>query len=134
MPTITNRPTLPVIASPVNGCERSPGEIRREGMKRQLRNEEAVLESKSYLAKRVANRSAEGAVLEMLHKAGPCCLDDLVMKLPEFSWSQVFLAVDRMSRHGRLLLRRLRYSSYHVALATRQTSLRSPLHTEGAIT
>lgn len=51
--------------------------------------------------------SAEEAVIEILQRTGPCCLDDLVMQLPRLNGSTVFVAVDQMSRDGRLLLRRL---------------------------
>lgn len=77
---------------------------------------------------RTIDASAEEAVLEMLQKAGPCSLDDLVMQLPNFSWSEVFLAVDRMSREGLLLLRRLTCTAYQVALPSRHTLPPLPLH------
>lgn len=35
---------------------------------------------------------------------GACSLDELVDALPDFSWNQVFAAVDSMSRDGRLRL------------------------------
>ena len=138
MPTITPQSALTVIGQTPGGSpqrkERSPGEIRRGGLTRQTENSEGpVLDRTSFFARRPVSSSVEEAVLEMLHKTGPCCLDDLVLKLTEFSWSQVFLAVDRMSRHGLLMLRRLKYSSYYVALSSRQTASRPPLQTEGAI-
>ena len=52
------------------------------------------------------NVSAEEAVLEMLQKIGLCCLDALAIQLPNFRSGEVFAAVDRMSRDGRLLIRR----------------------------
>jgi hypothetical protein len=60
--------------------------------------------------------SAEEVVIERLERTGPWLLDDLVMKLPNFSWSDVIFAVDRMSRDGRLFLRCLARSTYYVAL------------------
>jgi hypothetical protein len=62
------------------------------------------------------DESAEKVVIEVLERTGPCLLDDLVMQLPNFSWSDVIFAVDRMSRDGRLLLRSLARSTYYVAL------------------
>lgn len=62
--------------------------------------------------------SAAEVVTEMLRKTSPCCLDDLVTYLPNLSWGEVFVAVDRMSRDGRLLLRQLGYSSYQVTLVS----------------
>jgi hypothetical protein len=52
------------------------------------------------------NVSAEEAVIDMLRRTGPCCLDTLAIQLPNFTWGEVFAAVDRMSRDGRLLIRR----------------------------
>lgn len=60
--------------------------------------------------------SAEEVVIERLERTGPCLLDDLVMQLPNLSWSEVIFAVDRMSRDGRLFLRCLARSTYYVAL------------------
>jgi hypothetical protein len=51
----------------------------------------------------VTAQEQEEAVLEILQRTGPCCLDDLVRYLPYLSWSEVFLAIDRMSKDGRLL-------------------------------
>jgi hypothetical protein len=72
------------------------------------------------------NMTAEEVVLDMLQRTGPCYLDDLVIQLPSLSWSEVFVAVDRMSRDGRLFLRRLARSTYYVALPSWHASPRSP--------
>ena len=58
----------------------------------------------------------ENAIVEKLQKAGPCCLDDVVRYLPNSSWGEVFLAVDRMSKDGRLSLLQLGYSTYQITL------------------
>jgi len=58
----------------------------------------------------------EEAVVETLQSSGPCCLDDVVTYLPNFSWGEVFLAVDRMSRDGRVSLLQLGCSTYQIAL------------------
>ncbi len=71
------------------------------------------------------NMTAEEVVLDMLQRTGPCYLDDLVIQLPSLSWSEVFVAVDRMSRDGRLFLRRLARSTYYVALPSWHSSPRS---------
>jgi hypothetical protein len=71
------------------------------------------------------NASREEVIIEMLRKTSPCCLDDLVTCLPNFSWGEVFVAVDRMSRDGRLLLRQLGYSSYQITLSSQLPSPRS---------
>jgi hypothetical protein len=72
------------------------------------------------------NTTAEEVVLDVLQKTGPCYLDDLVIQLPNLSWNEVFVAVDRMSRDGRLFLRRLARSTYYVALPSWHASPRSP--------
>lgn len=58
----------------------------------------------------------EEAIIEQLRLRGPCCLDDVATYLPDFSWAQVFLAVDRMSRKGGVLYYRLGSSTYQIAL------------------
>jgi hypothetical protein len=59
----------------------------------------------------------EAAILERLRSGGPCCLDDIVTPLsPNYSWSEVFIAVDRMSRDGEVLIRQLGYFTYQIAL------------------
>jgi hypothetical protein len=58
----------------------------------------------------------EEAIVEKLRESGPCCLDDVVTYLPNSSWGEVFGAVDRMSRDGRLSLRQLGYSTYQLTL------------------
>jgi hypothetical protein len=58
----------------------------------------------------------EAAIIELLRSSGPCCLDDVVTYLPNLTWGEVFVAVNRMSRDGPLLLRQLGYSTYQIAL------------------
>ena len=58
----------------------------------------------------------EEAVIDVLQRTGPCGIDDVVTSLPNLSWGEVFVAVDRMSRDGRVLLRQLGYSTYQIAL------------------
>src|SRR5262245_1731063 len=58
----------------------------------------------------------EAAIVEILQISGPCCLDDIVTSLPNSSWGEVFAAIDRMSRNGRLLLHQRSYSAYQVSL------------------
>ena len=78
----------------------------------------------------------EEAVINMLWRSGPCCLDDVVAYLPTFSWAEVCLAVDRMSRDGRVSLLQLGYSTYqinlrkqfaHLSSATGQMGMQSSL-------
>lgn len=58
----------------------------------------------------------ETAILDRLRESGPCCFDEVVNYLPHLSWGEVFAAVDRMSRDGRLSLRQLGYSTYQISL------------------
>jgi hypothetical protein len=60
-------------------------------------------------------RPIEEAILEKL-QSGPCSFDEVVSGLPNFRWGEVFVAVDRMSRDGRVLLSQLGYSTYQIAL------------------
>ena len=58
----------------------------------------------------------EKAILDRLREGGPTCFDDVVTYLPDLTWGEVFAAVDRMSRDGRLSLRQLGYSTYQISL------------------
>lgn len=60
----------------------------------------------------------EEAIVEKLRNDGPCCLDDVVTGFPNFSWGQIFVAIDCMSREGRVFLRQLGYSTYHISLGS----------------
>jgi len=72
------------------------------------------------------------AIIEKLRSDGHCCLDDLVTHLsPIYSWSEVFIAVDRMSRHGGVLLRQLGYSTYQIALRPEVASPVQRRHADG---
>jgi hypothetical protein len=77
--------------------------------------------------------TAEVRIVEILQSTGPCSLDDVVRFLhPHLSWSNVFVAVDQMSRDGRVLLRRLGNSTYQIALPSPLVSPRSPTRQEVA--
>jgi hypothetical protein len=56
------------------------------------------------------------AIIELLRISGPCCIDDVIAYLPDLTWGEVFRAIDRMSRDGRVLQRQLGYSTYQIAL------------------
>jgi hypothetical protein len=66
----------------------------------------------------------EEAIIEKL-RSGPCCFDDVVTGLPNFSWGDVFVAVDCMSRDGRVFLRQLGYSTYQISLGSRREEFSS---------
>jgi hypothetical protein len=63
-------------------------------------------------------RSLDEAIVEKLRKDGPCCFDEVVTSLPNFSWAQMFVAIDCMSRDGRVFLRKLGYSAYQISLGS----------------
>lgn len=60
----------------------------------------------------------EEVILDKLRESGPCCLDDVVTYIPNHTWGEIFIAVDRMSRDGRLSLRQLGYSTYQISLGS----------------
>ena len=65
-----------------------------------------------------AHADTEQAVLNMLHRYKVMTLDEILISgQPNFSWAQVFLAIDRLSRQKRIALHRTG-SNYQVALST----------------
>ena len=70
----------------------------------------------------------EEAIIEKL-RSGPCCFDEIVTGLPNFSWAEIFVAVDCMSRDGRVFLRQLGFSTYQVYLGSGRTEF-SPATSE----
>ena len=66
----------------------------------------------------------ENAILEKV-RSGPCSFDEVVTSLHNFSWGEVFVAVDGMSRDGRVFLRQLGFSTYQISLGARRTEFSS---------
>lgn len=54
----------------------------------------------------VSVKTLEDRILGHLDEQSVIGLDTLVALLPEYSWSQVFHAIDRLARGGRITLRR----------------------------
>jgi hypothetical protein len=73
----------------------------------------------------------EEAIVEKLRHDGPCYFDDVVAGFPNFSWGQIFVAVDCMSRDGRVFLRQLGYSTYQVSLGSPHTEFSSATSEKG---
>ena len=48
-------------------------------------------------------------ILERLNEEAVIGLDSLVQMLPEYSWNQIFYAVDQLARARSIVLRRHRY-------------------------
>jgi hypothetical protein len=70
----------------------------------------------------------EEAIIEKLG-SGPCHFNDVASELSNFSWSEVLVAVECMSRDGRVPLLRLRYAIYQLPLGSQsgtQTPVRRP--------
>ena len=58
---------------------------------------------------------ADDMVLRIVRAQGPQTLEDLLVALPRLGWSSVFLAVDRLSRSGKIILRPCGRVGYQVA-------------------
>jgi hypothetical protein len=61
-------------------------------------------------------RPIDATILDTLQRTGPCRLDDVVTSLSIFSWGEVFDAVGRLSRDGRVVLSQISYSTYQLSL------------------
>ena len=64
----------------------------------------------------------ESAIREELARVGTCTLEELNERLPDYSWNQVFFAVDRLNREGNVTLQRPDSSDYILSLAPRQSA------------
>jgi hypothetical protein len=53
--------------------------------------------------------SNEELVLSVLRSSGSLTIEQMIAKLPDLNWNQVFLAVDALSRRGAIVLRRRGY-------------------------
>jgi hypothetical protein len=71
----------------------------------------------------------ESRVLQEMEQLGSCTLDELVQALHDYTWVQVFIVVDRLSRNGALTLRHPTPFEYVVEIGTR-LMLRHPAPSE----
>jgi hypothetical protein len=55
-------------------------------------------------------------ILDAVHGAPGCELDDLVLRLPELTWNQVFLEVDRLSQTGQVRVTAMSEGAYAIRL------------------
>ena len=55
-------------------------------------------------------------ILDAVHGAPGCELDDLVLRVPELTWNQVFLEVDRLSRTGQVRVTAMGEGTYAIRL------------------
>jgi hypothetical protein len=58
----------------------------------------------------------ESVIFQELQRLGTCTFEELVKALPDYSWSQVFLAVDQLSRDGLLRLKRQNQFDYLISI------------------
>lgn len=60
------------------------------------------------------------AIIHDLTAHGTCQVEDILRRLTGFTWNQVFSAIDRMSRDGRLALQRPARCEYEVSIIPRR--------------
>jgi len=65
----------------------------------------------------------ESAIFDQLARVSTCTLEELAERLPYYSWSQVFSAVDRLSREGTVALQRSDSFGYLVSLGPRRSTV-----------
>ena len=52
----------------------------------------------------VQETTAEDQVIDVLHHTHTCDLEEIIRRCSNLTWNQVFLAVDRLSRNGKIML------------------------------
>jgi hypothetical protein len=57
----------------------------------------------------VRGQTLENLILSHIEEQAVIGLDALVFLMPDYSWSQIFHAVDRLARGGKVTLRRHRF-------------------------
>lgn len=62
----------------------------------------------------------EDQVIEVLQKVQACALEDVTRQCTNLTWNQVFLAVDRLSRSGEVVLKPTGLGTYTVTFPQRQ--------------
>jgi hypothetical protein len=60
--------------------------------------------------------TVQSAIRTQLMQEGPCTLENLLTRLSQFSWSEIFSVVDQLSREGTLVLRRPARFGYEVSI------------------
>ena len=67
----------------------------------------AVVDAQPAVCHRAGGLKAH--ILDRLEEEAVISLDALIQMLPQYSWNQIFSAVDQLARDGSLVLRRHRY-------------------------
>jgi hypothetical protein len=75
------------------------------------------------------NADADEAVLNMLQRYEVLMMEDLIIGRPDFSWAQLFLAIDRLSRKKLIALRRMGLS-YQIRPTNQEWTLGQGQHHE----
>lgn len=79
------------------------------------------------------NADADEAVLNMLQRYEVLMMDELVIGRPDFSYSQLFLAIDRLSRKNLIVLHRMGLS-YQICRMNQEWTLgQEQQHEEPAV-
>ena len=68
--------------------------------------------------------SSASIILQDLKQLGPCTPEELVQRLPAYTWNQVFSAVDQLCRDGLVTLRQSSRFEYLISLSSVTTSER----------
>jgi hypothetical protein len=63
-------------------------------------------------------QNVDQAILHDLTAHGTCQVEDMVERLAGFTWNQVFLAIDRLSRDGTLALQRPARFGYEISITS----------------
>ncbi len=67
-------------------------------------------------------------ILDAVHGAPGSQLDELVLSVPELTWNQVFLEVDRLSRTGQVRVTAMGKGTYAIWLPNKENRTRTPQH------
>ena len=67
-------------------------------------------------------------ILDAVQRAPGCQLDELVLSVPELTWNQVFLEVDRLSRTGQVRMTAMGKGTYTIWLPNKEKRTRPPHH------
>ena len=66
--------------------------------------------------------TVEDQVIDMLHRVHACDLEEVTHQCTNLTWNQVFLAIDRLSRSGEIMLMPRGRGTYTLTLLHRQGS------------
>lgn len=69
----------------------------------------------------------ESAIMDLLRASGKLTVEEIVEQMPDLSWSQLFLAVDVLSRTGKISLWREGFT-YTVEMVSSSPTLAGALH------